>query len=226
VTGEALKSVSTPPNLWRFVLVKADIPPTQRSGLAWDDDGSPPDPYLKLLVEGRLVWESPRIDDNLHPPFDASPEGNLAVARDAVIRLELWDKDAGSSQPIGIYQGRGAREAIMGANTNIKLEGGATVTIRVDKALPLAGTGIAQYELRKHAVLVLKVVPNSPASRAGVAVGDRITAIDGKQIDELGEHGAASALALAGQNGSELTLQKDGQYRQVKLDEGYVWLSL
>jgi hypothetical protein len=208
------------------VLVRANIPPTQRSGLAWDDDGSPPDAYLKLLVEGRQLWESPRVDDQLHPAFDASPESNLAVPRNAVIRLELWDKDAASSQPIGIYEGRAAGDAIVGANTTIKLEGGATLTVRVDKPLPLVGTGIAQYELRKHAVLVLKVVPHSPAARAGVSAGDRITAINGKLIDELGEGGATSALALAGQNGSELTLENDGQYRQVKLDEGYVWLSL
>src|SRR3954464_13436203 len=39
VSEEMAKTVSAPANLWRLVLVRADIPPHQRSGLAWDDDG-------------------------------------------------------------------------------------------------------------------------------------------------------------------------------------------
>jgi membrane-associated protease RseP (regulator of RpoE activity) len=172
------------------------------------------------------VWESPRVDNTTHPVFDVGPEKNLALDRNTRIRLELWDKDGVSSEPIGVYEGRALGEAIMDAPMTIKLEGGATVTVRVEHPTPLLGTGIAQYEVRKRAMVVLKVVPNSPASRAGVKPGDRITAIDGKLVDELGGGRAESALAQAGQNGSELTVEKDGKYRRVKLDDGYVWLAL
>jgi hypothetical protein len=217
--------VSAPPELWRFVLVRADIPPTQRSGLPWDEDGGP-DPFMKLMVDGRELWESPRLNDTTHPQFDTGPETNLALPRNTRLRFELWDKDGVTSEPIGIYEGRILGDAIVGTDVLIKLEGGATLTVRVEKPAPLVGTGIAQYEIRRHAMVVLKIVPNSPASRAGITPGDRITEIDGKLLDELRGGKAESALAQASQNGSELTLEKDGAYRRVKLDNGYVWLSM
>ena len=67
---------------------------------------------------------------------------------------------------------------------------------------------------------------DSPAARAGLKAGDRITAIAGKLVDDLPGGQAESALAQAGQTGAELTVEKDGQYRRVKLDDGYVWLSM
>ena len=225
VSSEAAKNIAAPPNLWRLVLVRADVPPRQRSGLAWDEDPGP-DPYLKVIVEGRELWESPVIQNNIHPEFNASPPKNFAFSPDSKVRLELWDKDGVSADPIGIYEGRAFGQAIVGAPTTVKLEGGATVTLKVDRPIPHYGSGIASYEIRKRALLLVKVVPNSPAARAGLKAGDRITAIGGKLIDDLPGGQAESALAQAGQSGAELTVEKGGSYRQVKLDDGYVWLSM
>jgi hypothetical protein len=225
VSEDMAKTVSAPANLWRLVLVRADIPPHQRSGLAWDDDGGP-DPYLKVVVDGRELWQSPVIPNNIHPQFDASPPKNFAFNPDTRVRLELWDKDGVSGDPIGIYEGRGLGQAILGAPTTLKLEGGATVTVKVDRPIPHYGSGIASYEVRKRALLVLKVVANSPAARAGLKAGDHITAIGGKLIDDLPGGQAESALTQAGQTGAELTVEKDGKYKGIKLDDGYVWLSM
>jgi hypothetical protein len=225
VSPELARTAEPPEHMWRFVLVRADIPPQKRSGLPWDDDGKP-DPYLKLVVDGRKVWESPKLENELHPRFDASPPYNLALDRHKRIRLELWDADGMAADPIGIYEGRALGDAIVGANTTIKLEGGATVTVRVEPPQPHQGTGIALYEVRKNALVVLKVVPNSPAARAGLSAGDRITAVNGKLVDHFEPGQAESALALAAQQASELTVERDGNYRRVTLDGGYVWLSM
>ncbi len=216
----------SPDDLWRLVVVSAEIPREKRSGLAWDG-ADPPDPYVRLSVGDRELWKTETVEDQTHPRFDQSPPRNLALKRSERLRIELWDDDGMSSEPIGIYEGRALGEAILEADTILKLEGGATLTVRVEPPVPHRGLGIALYELRKDALRILEVMPRSPASRAGLVAGDRVIAIAGRTIDELGPKGAESALVMAAPNQSELMVQgKDGKTRTVKLDRGHVWLSL
>jgi hypothetical protein len=225
VPPELARNAQAPASIWRFVLVRADIPPHKRSGLSWDE-GHGPDAYLRFLVAGEEIWRSPVVENSIHPVFEASPPKNFAFSPDTRVRLELWDKDGVTADPIGIYEGRGLGQAVMGAPTTLKLEGGATLTVKIDRPVPHFGSGIALYEKRRQALLVLKVVPNSPAARAGLKAGDRITAIAGKLIDDLEQGQAESALTQAGQRGSELTVERAGTYRRIKLDDGYVWLTM
>lgn len=225
--ADVVRPEQRPSDMWQIVLVEADIPARQRSGLTWDDDdGDPPDPFVRILIRDREVWQGPTAENQGHPRWSASPERNLAFDRSERVRVELWDSDGLSSDPIGMYEGRALASAIIGADTIIKLEGGATVTVRLEYPNPHAGTGIAQYEVRKTTLVILEVMPNSPASRAGLVAGDRITAIDDRMIDELGGHRAESALAMAVQNQSELTVENAGKFRRVKLDQGYIWIAL
>jgi predicted metalloprotease with PDZ domain len=69
-------------------------------------------------------------------------------------------------------------------------------------------------------------VEDGLAQRAGLKVGDRIVSIDGRTIEELGAKKAESALVLSVQNQSELVLDRQGKTTVVKLDRGFVWLSL
>jgi hypothetical protein len=222
-----VRSPDVPDDMWQLVLVDADIPDRQRSGMTWDEDAAdPPDPFVRVLIRGREVWQGPTADNTAHPRWNVSSERNLAFDRSERMRFELWDEDGMTSDPIGIYEGRALAEATVGADTILKLEGGTTLTVRLDPPRPHAGSGIALYEVRKTALVILEVTPNSPASRAGLTAGDRITAIDDRLIDELGGQRAASALAMAAQNQSELTVEKAGKFRHVKLDRGYVWIGL
>jgi hypothetical protein len=216
-----------PGDLWKLTIVSAEIPREKRSGLAWDDAESDADPYVKISVDGRELWQSKSLENTVHPVFDTSPPRNLAVDRDAKVRIELWDDDGVSSDPIGIYEGRALGQAIQDAETILKLEGGATVTVVVSRPEAHAGTGIALYEIRKDALLILEVLPRSPAARAELKPGDRITAFNGRTIDQLGPKRAESALVLSPQEQSELTVQREGTPpRTLKLDKGYIWLSM
>jgi C-terminal processing protease CtpA/Prc len=107
----------------------------------------------------------------------------------------------------------------------VKLDSGASVTLRVAQPKPMLGTGVAEYEIRPSALYVIAVLPNSPAARAGLERGDRITEIAGKSVKSLGKEGAASALAMAAQSETELTVERNKSVRKVKLDKGYVWAS-
>jgi hypothetical protein len=226
VTTQGQESSEAPENLWKLLLVSAEIPRETRSGSPWDDDKTPPDPYLKLLVGDREVWETRTYDNQDHPTFNTSPPRNLAIDRNARVRLELWDDDGVTSDPIGVYEGRALGDAIVDAETIIKLEGGATVTVRVQRPDAHRGTGIALYELRKTALVLLDILPNSPAARAGLKAGDRITALDGRSIEDLGPKKAESGLVLSVQNQSELVVESAGKSRVVKLDRGHVWLAM
>jgi hypothetical protein len=223
----AVRAPDAPDGMFRLEIVAAEVPNVQRSGLPWDDEEGRPDPFVKVFIDGKPIWETPKVDDSLRPEFRSSPPRNLAIERArSRIRLELWDKDGIGNDPIGMYEGRALANAQLDADTTVPLEGSATLTFRVRAPSPHAGVGIASYEVRKDALLVLKVLADSPASRAELRAGDRIVALAGRSVLELGQHAAESGLALAAQNRTELTVKRGEHLRTVTLDQGYIWLSM
>jgi hypothetical protein len=211
-----------PENLWQLQIVDAEIPRQTRTGQSWDDDGGAPDVYFVLAIKGRERWRVEAIPDSATPRFP-NPSPNLEFDRLGRVRLELWDKDGMSADPIGSYEGKVLSEAFIDADTTVSLNSGATVTLRLRRPEPRAGTGIAEYELRPSGILVRAVVPNSPASRAKLRDGDRILAIDGKAVSGMSQEATDSAIALASQKQSELVVERDEKKRTLKLDNGYVW---
>lgn len=217
-----------PENLWQLQIVGVDIPRQKRTGLSWDDDGGLPDPYLLIRIKGVERWRTDAAEDTFEPQFGASP--NLAFDRSQRLRMEVWDKDGMASDPIGMYEGRFLSETILDAETTIKLDSGASVTLRLRKPEPKQGVGI-EYELRPSAAVILAVSQHSPAWRARLAPNDRVVAIDGKAITSLAPEEIESALALAAQNQSELSVERELKTKtktitnklKLKLDNGYIW---
>jgi len=180
--------------------------------------------YFVLLDKDRQIWKSPVIENSRSPvEFDPTQAANLTFDRSARLGLQLWDEDSVGADPIGVYQGKVLAEAILDSPLVVKLDSGASVTLRILPPKPMLGTGVDDYEIRPGALYIVSVVPNSPASRAGLERGDKVIAIGGKTVKALGKEGAASALALAAQNEAELTVQRGKAVRKVKLDKGFVW---
>jgi len=217
-------NVSAPGSITRLRFVSAEIPPEARGGLPWDEDGSVADPFVRVYRGDELLFESDPLRDQLRPSFDLVTD-NLELPASQEVKIELWDSDPGVAQPIGTWSGQGLpRTALPGADARLNLEGGAQLLFRLEPADVLRGTGVEEYEVRSDSLLIISMIERSPAGRAGVRVGDRVTKIDGKTVDELGSDAAAGALSMASSRRSSLTVvHSDGREETVELDGGYTW---
>lgn len=212
--------------MYSIRLVDAELPPFKGAGLPWDPDGTQPDPYVKLILGDRVVWESPPQDNTLHPEWNVTLPRNVYVSASTRFRVEMWDKDSASSDPAGAFQRVGLPEnALPNASARLSLDNLGAVTIVLGAPIASRGVGL-RFEIHGDGLLVLGVESFSPAARAGVKVGDMITAIGGTPIDGMGDNKAASELSLAGDRGASLTLLSGKQRHDVQLDRDPLWLTM
>jgi len=217
-----------PAGVYGLRLQQAEARQVKLSGLAWDDDGSLPDVFVRIFVEGRQVWQSEVATDDDTPVWNAGLPRNVVVPKDAHLRVELWDWDSAiTSDPMGYVERRGLPNGLPGTESRLVLNTGAVVTLMVLAPEPRRGVGMS-VELRPSELKVLSVEPYSPAARAGIKVGDRIVSIGHALVSELSEDKAASELSLAvdRQHTLGITNADGGDQHEVKLDQGYVWLVL
>jgi membrane-associated protease RseP (regulator of RpoE activity) len=167
------------------------------------------------------------VNDELNPEFNQRPPNNLHLPRDVTIRLELWDADVASEDPIGVWQGRGLPPtALPGANARILLEGRSWLTIRIRQARAFRGLGLRQYEQHPDYLEVLDVELASPAGRAELQAGDHITGIDGRLVADMTAGEASSQISLVGARPARLAIERNGIAEVIELDGGYTWPSL
>jgi hypothetical protein len=203
------------------------VPATKISGLAWDDDDTGPDCFVRLYIDDRKVWESEPETDKVRPEWNAMLPRNVVIGPDSKFRLEVWDFDTAlSADPIGRIERRGLpTTAVPGAMARLQLDSKATIVVLVSKPRAHRGAGIS-VEVRSDALKVLSVEPYSPAARAGIKAGDRIVGIGGERVAHMEEDDAVSQLSLAHERRHKLAVTNaDGKNeREVTLDDGYVWL--
>jgi hypothetical protein len=225
-TNTESRSQDEPSGMWSIRLVGAELPPFKGAGLPWDPDGTPPDPYLRLIVGERTVWESPVQENTLHPEWNVTLPRNIYVTSSTRFRIELWDKDSASSDPAGAVSRIGLPEtALPDAVARLPLDNLGAVSVIIASPHASRGVGI-RFEVHGDGLLVLDVEPFSPAARAGVKTGDVITAIGGAKVETLGEKRAASELSLASDRGAALTLLNGKRERTAELDRDFLWLTM
>jgi hypothetical protein len=209
-------------------LQQAEARQVKMSGRAWDDDGTLPDVLVRLYVDGRQIWQSDVIENDDTPVWNVGLPKNVVIGKDALVRIELWDRDTPvSADPMGHVERRGLPNALPGTESRFVLNTSAVVTLAVTVPEPRRGVGIS-VELQPNALKVLSVEPYSPAARAGIKKGDRIVSIGHAKVSELSEDKAASEISLAvdRQHALRVTDSEGANEREVKLDQGYVWLVL
>jgi hypothetical protein len=222
---ESVQPQTQPSGLWSFRFVEAELPELKGGGLPWDSDGTGPDPYVRLVIDGRKVWESPVQKDTRNPHWNVTLPRSVYVPSGADFRIELWDDDPASSDPAGALRRSGLPEtARPDALARLTLENRAVVSVVVSEPRPFKGVGI-EFEQRSDSLLVLAVEPFSPAARAGIKPGESIVAIGPSRVAALGGARAASDLSLSAERGGTLTIaDKQGKEREANLDADFLWL--
>ncbi|MDD9947266.1 MAG: PDZ domain-containing protein [Myxococcales bacterium] len=221
----AAQAEATPEGMWTFEVIDAELPPRKPSGLDWDDDGSGPDPFVRLYIGERMVWESPTVENTAKPDWHATLPRNLIIPKGARFKLEVWDRDtAVTADPMGSIARDGLPSNLLpDARARLTLDTLATVTARIQAPRPSAGVGV-EVEIRSDELIVLSVAPYSPAARAGMRVGDRIVAIGPQRVSHMSNEDAFSGLSLASDRKSKLSLADTvGVERDVVLDAWPLW---
>ena len=98
----------TPPPPDDLVFLKfagAVIPSRTRDGRNWDSvGGSLPDAFAKLLVDGKVILETPVQGNTLTPTWPDQRKANYRVRSGASVRVELWDSNPINNHPICVAE--------------------------------------------------------------------------------------------------------------------------
>jgi hypothetical protein len=222
-----LQNTERPGHMYTFRLISARADEHKISGLPWDDDGSGPDPFVRLYVDGRMAWESEVKENQLAPEWNAVLPRNVVIGPNSPFRLELWDWDTAlSADPIGRIERTGLPATVVpDAIARLQLDSKGTAVVLITAPRAHRGVGVT-VEVRSDALKVLSVEPYSPAARAGIKVGDLIVGIANERVEHMAEADAMTELSLASEREYKLVVaDAEGQNEhEVALDKGYVWL--
>lgn len=224
LAGVTLKP-APPAELYWIRFTSARIPPMTRDGRPWRRSaGSRPDPYAKLLVNGKEVLRTSVESDTLEPTWKDGPRGNFRVERDDRLRVELWDDNTLSDGPIGVRDvGRVSEEVRTAHKLRVSLEGGAEIELAFEPAHAMLGIGL-WYELRSESVFITRLLSESPASREGVERGDEVMRLGGREVRSLGPDEVRSLFNAVPMDGLSLLLRTPGgATKTVTLKEGPIY---
>jgi hypothetical protein len=223
----AAESTQMPKDMYSLRVIGAEAPARKISGLPWDDDGTDPDPFIRLYVDNRLVWESEVAENQHRPQWGITLPRNIVVRSESRFRLELWDYDTPvSADPIGHIERTGLpTNALPDAQARVPLNTQAMVILLVSAPVAHQGVGLT-VELRSDYLKVLQVEPYSPAARGGIVAGEHIVGIGAERVAHMGDDEASSALSLAVDRKHRLLVtDAEGRgEREVMLEGKLVWL--
>jgi PDZ domain/C2 domain len=209
---------------WMRVL-SARIPERTRDGRTWDQVlSSLPDPYARVLANGKELFRTSVQTDTLEPTWPGGPSGNFRILPEDRLRVELWDSNAINDKPIGVREiGRPTEEQRAAGEIRVELEGGGALTLAFAPARAWIGLGL-WYELRTGAVFISRTTPGSPAERAGILKGDQVIEIAGRDARSMSSGQVRSAFNAVPHTGLALTLKHaTGATERVTVAEGPIY---
>jgi len=208
-----------PDDLYFIYFESASIPAKTPGGLDWP--GGAPDPLAKLLVNGSELIVTPSQSSTRAPTWPDQVRQNYRVAPGSEIFVEVWDDNPMINKPICRAQVRDLSSLREGANNEFWCDSGARVRLGVEPARGMLGLGLYYEPRGTEGVKVTRVVEQSPASRAGLRAGDRILAINGKDVKQLDGNQVRSAINEKARTGVKLDVwYQNGKRHIVEVKEG------
>jgi hypothetical protein len=223
--GQVVLKPPPPDDLVFLKFAGAVIPTRTRDGRNWDSvGGSLPDAFAKLLVDGKVILETPVQSNTLTPTWPDQRKANYHVRGGASVRVELWDSNPINNHPICVADLSDLRSQISSeAPVQINCNSGAELKLVAEPAHGRLGIGLF-YELRREEVVVTRVLRESPAARVGLARGDQLLKIQGKTVKTMAEGEAQSQINANAATGISLLVRKlDKSEVELNLKEGAIY---
>jgi hypothetical protein len=215
-----------PPDLFYFRFAGADIPEKTRDGRRWDTvGGSAPDPYAKLIVNGKDLVTTSVQSDTTRPTWPDQERANYRIHPSDVLYIELWDSNPLNNHPICREKLSSFEDFTHGDEPfmEVRCDNGGHVRLIVTPPHARIGLGL-YYELRTNDAYVTRVLAESPASRAGLKAGDQILRAQGQDVKTM-EYGKLQSLVNANATvGVKLEVRSQGAApREVTLRDGAIY---
>lgn len=217
-------SATPPAHLYSLVVVSAEVPRTRRDGQPWDSDGTGPDPYVRVLRDGEVVFESRVVQNSRRPQFRQATPYNVRFAPGHPLEVRLRDRDQLTDDVIGTWRGAGLPDGtVIGTHWRVILEGNSVVELELARPIPERGSGLLDYEIHDGSFVIGSLVPDSPLGRAGAHEGDEVVRVGDRDLEDLTEGELATAAARMGQGETTIVVERDGARRELRLDGGPIW---
>ncbi len=215
-----------PPDLYYFRFMDAEIPTRTRDGRKWDAvGGEAPDPYAKLIMNGKELIITSVQSDTLRPTWPDQERANYRFRAGDTLAVEIWDSNALNNHPICSEKVPSLAEFIQedDAYLEIVCDNGGRVRLVVERARARLGLGFT-YELRTGQAFVTNVLAESPAARAGLRNGDEILAAQGAKVATMEEGKLQSLINANSGVGVKLTVRGDsGGTRELTVKDGAIY---
>jgi len=209
-----------PDGVYWLRLRSAKIPVRNTGGQLWDEIGAFPDPYVRVSVGKKLLFESEAKADTLEPVWTAQGY-NYALSSSDRLLVELLDADALNDRIMG--------RATVDVPGPVELQAGVMevdtgnrgrVIIEVSPAHALIGLGF-DYDVYDRRATVTEVWKHSPAGRGGMEKGDRLVRIGDRDVDKSTAREIRSAInAISGKEVTIVVLHRSGTTADVRLAAG------
>ncbi len=215
-----------PSDLFYFRFGGADIPTKTRDGRHWDSvGGAAPDPFAKLIVNGKDLVVTSVESDTIRPTWPDQERANYRIHENDTLAVELWDSNPLNNHPICREKVPSFQDFLKGDEPYMEIEcdDGGRIRLIIEPAHARLGLGL-YYELRTEQAFVTRVLAESPASRAGLRGGEEIIAVQGQPVKTTEDGKLQSLINANASIGVKLLVRTEGgAARELTLRDGPIY---